>query len=323
MIEGQRRAPTVGLQAIDPVWVGWAVFAGCGVVLGVAGLAGPARHAPDGGPAVRLVAHIPDPLVTLALTSGALAALLILSLLLPRGIRRRRKEDEEYEFSHEPQKVPAWVMLVLLVLVFSPFAVAGYLLWHGFISFGEGGLPLSLHQRGVSTSPWPFSPPGQAPAASPPLWTAAATALALCAGLGSLALLLWIFFGDRLARWWVGPLSLRRSEALAGAVEESLEDLAREPDARIAIIKCYRRFEHVLARSKVPRAPWQTPTEFMRAALGRLALPARAVQRLTQLFEVARFSADPLAQADRAAAFDSLDAIRASLEQEKTDAPAA
>jgi hypothetical protein len=311
---------TLARAATDPGWLRWAVFAGCGIVLGVAGLAG---RAPDGGATVRLVAHVPDPLIALALASGALAALLVLSLLLPRGIRRRRKEDEEYEFYHEPQKISAWAMLLLWVLVLSPFVAAGYLLWHGFTSFGEGGVPLSLHQQGVSTSPRPFSPPGHAPAASPSLWTAAVTALALCASLGSLGLLLWIFVGDRLARWWAGPLPLRRSEALADAVEESLEDLAREPDARVAIIKCYRRFEQALARSRVPRAPWQTPTEFMRAALGRLALPARAVQRLTQLFEVARFSVDPLALGDRAAACESLDAIRASLEQEKTDDRAA
>jgi hypothetical protein len=149
------------------------------------------------------------------------------------------------------------------------------------------------------------------------------TALVLGAGLGSLGVLLWVFFGDRLARWWAGPFSLRRSDALVEAVGESLDDLAREPDARIAIIKYYRRFEQVLARSRVPRAPWQTPTEFMRAALERLALPARAVQKLTQLFEVARFSVDPLGLADRATACESLDAIRASLEQEKTGAPAA
>jgi hypothetical protein len=320
---GEAHAPEAApaRAALDGPWVLWAVFALCGVILGVMGLAGPG--APDGGPAVRLVAHIPDPLIALVLASGTFTALLILSLLLPRGIRRRRKEDEEYELYHEPQKVPVWVMLVLCALVLLPFLAAGYLLWQGWTPFGEGVAPLSPHQGLAGPPRQPFPPAGPTPAPSAPLWSAAVTALALGAGLGSLGLLLWILFGDRLARWWAGPLSPRRSEALADAVEESLDDLAREPDARIAIIKCYRRFEQVLARSRVPRAPWQTPTEFMQAALGRLAVPAGAVQRLTQLFEVARFSIDPLALADRAVACESLDAIRTSLEREKRDAPAA
>jgi uncharacterized protein DUF4129 len=82
-------------------------------------------------------------------------------------------------------------------------------------------------------------------------------------------------------------------------------------------VRCYRRFEQALARSAVARAPWQTPMELMREALGRLPLPAPPVSRLTRLFERARFSEEPMTAEDRDAAWDDLRAIRASLEAER------
>ncbi len=306
----------------DPSWLWWAMLAGCGVTLCVIGLVGAAGRKPESGEAARLVAHIPDPLAALALASGILAALLILSLLVPRGVRRKRKEDEEYEFYHEPLRVPAWVVLVLWALVLLPFVGVAYLLWSGWTPFKEGVAPLLL-PHGLSIPPQRRFPlAGPTAAASPPLWNVVVTTLTLCASLGGLAVLLWILFGERLAWWWASPLPERR-QMLAEAVDESLDNLARELDARVAIIKCYRRFEQVLARSRVPRAPWQTPVEFMREALGRLPLPPGAVRRLTELFEVARFSNDRLGSADRASAFESLVEIRAGLEQERVDAPAA
>jgi hypothetical protein len=310
--------------AADHTWIAWTIIAGCGVIVAVMGIAGSAGRALGGGPAARLMAHVPDPLAALALGAGALTALFILWLLVPRGVRRRRKEDEEYEFYQEPPKVPAWVLIVVWALLLLPFAGIGYLLWHGSISFGTGGGPRAPHQALPGALPQLYSPlAGPEATASPPLWTVAVTALALCAGLGSLVLVLWILLGDRLAWWWAGPLPEGRREMLAGAVDESLDDLAREVDPRVAIIKCYRRFEQALARSRVPRAPWQTPMEFMREALRRLPLPPRAVQRLTELFEVARFSNAPLDPTDRSSAFESLVAIREDLEREKANAPAA
>jgi len=61
----------------------------------------------------------------------------------------------------------------------------------------------------------------------------------------------------------------KRPSRLSEAVQDGLDDLANEPDARTAIIRCYRRFERVAARASVPRAPWQTPEEFMRETLRR------------------------------------------------------
>jgi hypothetical protein len=126
-----------------------------------------------------------------------------------------------------------------------------------------------------------------------------------------------MLFGERLREWWVGTRSRAAAAPLAEAVDESLEDLRAEPDARRAIVRCYRRFEQALERSRVARAPWQTPMELMRDALGRLPLPGAPVSRLTRLFERARFSEEPMSSEDRDTAWDDLCAIRASLEAER------
>ena len=78
--------------------------------------------------------------------------------------------------------------------------------------------------------------------------------------------------------------------ALQLAAEESLDDLRHLPDARLAIVRCYDRFERVLATADVRRPPWQTVLEFMRTALKVPRLPDADVRTLTGLFEIARFS---------------------------------
>jgi len=138
-------------------------------------------------------------------------------------------------------------------------------------------------------------------------------ALALLAGLATLAVALVLLFAERLAEWWDRRNRIGTAEPLRAAVEESLDDLTTESDPRTAIIKCYRRFEHVAARARVPRAPWQTPEEFMRETLARLALPGEAVERLTRLFEVARFSHHPLDSLERDLARAALEEIRVAL----------
>jgi hypothetical protein len=144
-----------------------------------------------------------------------------------------------------------------------------------------------------------------------PLTTGLVGLVALVAGFGSLALALWLLLGDRLGR--PAPGAMRPRARLQAAVEDSLEDLQREPDARAAIIRIYRNFERALAGAALPRRPWQTPVEFMRAVLTRAAMPAAAVERLTRLFELARFSRHPLGASERDSAWRSLTEIRTAL----------
>jgi Domain of unknown function (DUF4129) len=82
----------------------------------------------------------------------------------------------------------------------------------------------------------------------------------------------------------------RAHDALAGALDESLDDLRAEPDLRRAIIAAYARMECALSAGGVPRRPAEAPFEYLERALENLDASAGSVRRLTALFEWAKFS---------------------------------
>jgi hypothetical protein len=200
---------------------------------------------------------------------------------------------------------------VPVLLALAPGAImGGVLVWLALSDVsvvpGPGGITLS--------DPGAYGPSPDEPPIVPasPLTTGLIGALALLAGLGSLGFALWLGLAGRLLP---RPGAAEDQPArLVQAVEESLDDLRREPDARAAILRIYRHFERALAGAAVPRRPWQTPTEFMRAALSRLPLPPSPVRSLTGLFEIARFSRHPVGEAERDSAWRSLTEIRATLD---------
>lgn len=294
-----------------------------GLILAVAGLVRPAAE--GGAGPMRTLLRLPDPVIAFLFLSAALAVVVLLGLLAPGRRRRRRKGDEEFELVYEQPKVSPLALAVVWALLLLPLAVGAYLFWTGVpwlehVLGPPTGRPALTWPPAASTPRLPTS--GDGSAATVPFFTTAVTILALGAGLALTGVALWILFGDRLAWWWAGPLAESRKEPFVEAAEESLDDLAHEPDARRAIILCYRRFELALARVKAGRAPWQTPMEFMREVLARLALPPGSVWQLTRLFEISRFSAEPLGPAEREAARRALAEIRAALEGSRTDASA-
>jgi hypothetical protein len=267
------------------------------------------------------VVSIPDWLHVAIFGLFTLVTLLVLTLLFPRGLRRRKEDEEEFELVYEGPKPSVWVLVLLLGLTLLPLGVAGYLLWLKWTQFEQGILsgPLSSVPR---PRPLPPLPEAVGPLVESPVFTGGVAALGVVGGVGALGVLLWIYLGDRIIGGWVGP-SAQPREVLSEAVEESLESLRQDADARRAIIRCYRRFEQVLAGTGLPRAPWETPTEFMRKALPRQPIPGKAVGVLTELFEVCRFSHHPVGPAERDTAISSLIEIKAALEREVSDAHAA
>ena len=93
------------------------------------------------------------------------------------------------------------------------------------------------------------------------------------------------------------------------ALDESLEDLRRERDVRRAIVACYARMERALAGSGRGRHAHETPFEFLRRVLDRVATEPGQV--LTELFERARFSVEPMGENDKRSAIAALEALRA------------
>jgi len=102
-------------------------------------------------------------------------------------------------------------------------------------------------------------------------------------------------------------------EAVAAALDESLDDLRSDPDLRRAIVAAYARMETALAVVGLPRDPAEAPLEYLERVLLSLDASAEAVRRLTDLFEWARFSHHEPEPSMRDDAVDALIAVRDEL----------
>jgi hypothetical protein len=122
----------------------------------------------------------------------------------------------------------------------------------------------------------------------------------------------------------VGTLKARRTprlfgsrddapDAIAAALDLSLDDLRSDPDLRRAIIAAYARMEAALGAAGIPRRPSEAPLEYVERALLTLHASAGAVRKLTDLFEWARFSHHEPEPSMRDDAVEALVAVRDEL----------
>ena len=297
--------------------LGWTALAGAGLAAGLIALASAARPAGEATPAFRLMARLPGPVVLVAAGAATLAA----AAALVVGLSRSRQPDLGEDEAEEPSRIPRWLRPILSLLALAPYVILAV-----YLARAGATLPDLLARLGFGLDPSSLGLPSgpDVEMTTSFLYSSLLATVLLVATLGTLALMLWILLGPRLADWWARPAAEAAPRGpVAVAVEESLEDLEREPDARVAIIRCYRRFERALAEAGAPRAPWLTPTEFMRQALGRLALPGPAVGALTGLFERSRFSDEPMGAPERGAALAALREIEAQLAAEAAGVAAA
>ena len=102
--------------------------------------------------------------------------------------------------------------------------------------------------------------------------------------------------------------------ALGAALDESIDDLRRERDARRAVIAAYARMERVLAASGLPRRAAEAPLEYLTRVLrDLLRASAESVSRLTALFERAKFSTHEIGSDSKEEAIEALVAVREEL----------
>ena len=109
------------------------------------------------------------------------------------------------------------------------------------------------------------------------------------------------------------PFSDHVGPALADLLEETLDDLRAETDARKAVIAAYARMEQALAAYGLPRDPSEAPDEYLGRILTDLEVSRRATSRLTALFAWAKFSGHDVAPEMKDEAIAALDAVRAEL----------
>ncbi len=131
-----------------------------------------------------------------------------------------------------------------------------------------------------------FQPPHMAP-----WWVFLISFLVLAAVLT----LLWLAY-----RWWMrsSARSISDLDAIGAIARSSLGELAAGRDWGDVIIQSYARMsEAVSTKRGLERAAAMTPREFAER-LEQAGLPARAVSRLTRLFEAARYGARTSSQAD-------------------------
>lgn len=126
-----------------------------------------------------------------------------------------------------------------------------------------------------------------------------------------------VYWWDRKHRPKIEPLDVRDEEddlaVLARAIDDALADLAAEPDPRRAVIMAYARMERALREQGVARRSWETPTEYLDRVLRQLGARAASVDRLTELFQQAKFSHHPVDDAMKRAAIEALEQVRAGL----------
>ena len=118
------------------------------------------------------------------------------------------------------------------------------------------------------------------------------------------------------------------AERLVELLDDTLEDLEREPDPRRAVIGAWARMEAGLAAAGVPRRPSEAPFEYAGRVLQTAVDPAagplhHSVHRLTGLFERAKFSHHDIGEADRDQAIAALRAVRRELADAVEQAEAA
>ncbi|MBO0776292.1 MAG: DUF4129 domain-containing protein [Actinobacteria bacterium] len=96
-------------------------------------------------------------------------------------------------------------------------------------------------------------------------------------------------------------------------IEESLAEIEREPDPRRAVIRAYVGMEAALARHGMGRRPFEAPQEYLARVLGAIRVNAAAGERLTSLFQRARFSEHPVGGQMKQEAIAALATIRDEL----------
>ncbi len=94
----------------------------------------------------------------------------------------------------------------------------------------------------------------------------------------------------------------------------SIAELERESDPRQAVIHAYVGMEKTLARHALGRRPFEAPGEYLGRVFAALRLSRGPGERLTELFEQARFSTHAIGLEMKRESIAALGALRSELE---------
>lgn len=111
---------------------------------------------------------------------------------------------------------------------------------------------------------------------------------------------------------------LHEEDARAGAIAEAISqvdvaDPRAEPDPRRAVVLAYLQMSAAAEAAGAKRRHHETAREFLERLLDCAGCPPLPTRALTSCFELARYSRDPVTEADRTFAIRALEEIRRSL----------
>lgn len=215
----------------------------------------------------------------------------------------------------------AWLLLLALPMIYMMYHSPQYrrwILWTLLLS------PLLVYAIAI-TKPTPLRPAGGAldegtaellqgalatvtptPAALEIGVLTANQALTWLLSLGLAVLILTL----AITAYWFASRSRAVSslEIIAASVETARQALAQGGDAQAAILRCYAEMLAAANARGANRPGYLTPAEFIQRMV-QVGLPGGAVERLTHLFEVVRYSPQPPTVVMEAEAMDCLQAI--------------
>jgi hypothetical protein len=219
-------------------------------------------------------------------------------------LRQTRERLEKTQHRSFQMRVIRGLAFVFILGLIWPIRI--YLARHIHVSQGLHDLFFGNHRAANRRSPGSgaaaYSPTFQWPV----LWAALTLVLAAVAG--------WV--------WWrrthpTLPLVARTptmESDVAESIDDAIDDLESEPDARRAVIAAYARMEGVFGRHGLRRQASETATEYLQRILLGLTTRVEAVGRLTGLFEQAKFSDHPIDGGMKQDAIDALRVIRDDLQ---------
>lgn len=239
-----------------------------------------------------------DAILTLGLL-GVVAG----GILVAYGLMQRKEIGREIASGRYPRtSLAGWILFV--------FAFTAYAYWRGRWKLHPTGPSVEdvLPTEGRAPPPTGTTPDATGATYEPSLsWIVIAAVLALvAAGVAA-----WVI-SDRRARRRVATRD-SLVEEVSALLEETLDDLRAESDARRAVIAAYVKLERVLSANGVPRRQAETEEEYLARFLRSLDVPETSARRLTELFERARFSQHAVDDTMKEEAIGALEQLRDEL----------
>lgn len=233
---------------------------------------------------------------------AALGAVVILTLIVLRFTVLRGEGDDR------PPGATRWRYLALLLVILA--------LWATFVAFRQE--PVTRDEERGAIRPSPSAGARTDEERADKIRTEFSESLGWAVTgifvVGTLAAGGVLFF--LLRREEAGPTGRRPREAIAAEIEAGVDDLRAIVDPREAVIACYSRMEAVVEMSGVSHRRSDTPFELLGRLLREHDVLEPSASRLTELFEEAKFSINPIDEPMRQEALDALLDVRDQLRSE-------